>query len=254
MRATGATPNDPTEKVGGLASSTIWQESLAPILRRALLAGILLDLGLIGGRVLLYTPLLKEPDSLTYVVEPVAVLLGYAGVVVAVTTESNPGRTTALSYGTLAGLVTGSMWILNLSVETFADLSGGASLLASAPLLLGAFAVWGAAGTYIAHRTRSLPLGILAAVWGAMACIVITVTFGFALAFTSLPRLAQNMAADPDYLRSRWGDVTAFAIANQFNAAASHLLIAPIVAATVGLVGGLLAEGWGRLRAVGGRV
>jgi hypothetical protein len=254
VRSFAATSKGTAAQVGGdpaVIAMTLSQESFTPILRRALLTGILLDLGLIGARVLLYPPVLKEPDSLTYVIEPVAILLGYAGIVAAVTTGSNPGRAKALAVGSAAGLLTGAMWIVNLTVETFADLSAGTSLLASAPLLLGAFAVWGAAGVYTAYRTSSLPLGILATVVGSLLCVVITITFGLALAFTSLPRLAHNVAADPDYLRSGWGDVTAFAIANQFSAAASHLLIAPLVAATVGLLSGLLAQGLGRLAAPG---
>ncbi len=223
-------------------------EQMAQAVRRALLLGILLDLALIGGRALLYTPFLAQRNSLTYVVEPVAPLLVYAGVVFAVTTGPGPRRRVALRTGVLVGVVTGALWIVNLTLETFANLPSGAGFLASAPFLLGAFALWGAAGGRSAWQTGSLRLGALAALWAALICVLMTITVGFVLAYTSLPRLAQALATDPDYLRSGWRDLRAFAIANQFDAAASHLLIAPVVAVIVGLVGGLISTGWARPR------
>ena len=145
-------------------------------------------------------------------------------------------------------MLTGALWIVNLTLETFTDLSSTSGLAATAPFLLGAFALWGMASAQSARRTGSLRLGILAALWAALICVLLTISYGLLLAYTSLPRLAQNLITDPDYLASRWGDLRAFAIANQFNAAASHLLIAPIVATLVGLVGSLLSTGWDRLR------
>jgi hypothetical protein len=212
-----------------------------------LLLCILLDLALIGARVLLYTPLLEQPNSLTYIAEPVALLLAYAGVVVAVTAGANPRRAVALRVGLLVGMLTGALWVINLSLETFASLPGG--ILTSAPFLLGAFALWGVAGGASARQTDSLALGVLAAIWAALICVLITITFGFALAYTSLPQLEQNIATDPDYLRSHWTDVRAFAIANQFDAAASHMLIAPVVATIVGVIGAVLSDGWAPARA-----
>jgi hypothetical protein len=216
--------------------------------QRALLMGILLDIALMGWRVALYPPFLAQRDSLTYLVPPVAALLMYGGLVIAVTTGATAGRRpNALRTGSLFGIVTGAMWVVNLAVETFADFSGAASVITSAPPLLGGFALWGVAGGIGARQTGTLSLGVLAAVWAAMTCVLITVTFGFALAFTSMPRLEQLLVSDPDYLRSGWHDLRAFAIANQFNAAASHLIAAPIIAAIVGLIGGLLTTGALRL-------
>lgn len=223
-------------------------EWMARATRRALLVAILLDLVLIGGRALLYTPFFAQRDSLMYLVQPIAALLVYGGLVIAFTTGPSAQRASALRTGALVGMLTGGLWVVNLTLETFANFSGSVSLLASAPFLLGGFALWGIAGGITARRTGSLRLGVLAAVWAALICVVITVTFGFVLAYTSLPRLEANLVTDPDYLRSGWRDLRAFAIANQFGAAASHLIDAPIIAAIVGLLGGLLSAGWVRLR------
>ncbi|MDP9244032.1 MAG: hypothetical protein M3O77_02990 [Chloroflexota bacterium] len=88
------------------------------------------------------------------------------------------------------GMLTGALWVVNLSPETFRDLPAG--ILASAPFLLGAFAFWGAAGGWSARQTDSLRLGILAAILAALICVPITITFGFVLAYTSLPHLATS--------------------------------------------------------------
>jgi hypothetical protein len=62
---------------------------------------------------------------------------------------------------------------------------------------------------------------------------------------TALPTLAHGEIGDPDYVRSGWTDVRAFAIANTFDAGFTHLVEAPVIAATLGALG----SGLGRLMA-----
>jgi hypothetical protein len=209
------------------------------LFRLMLLGGIALNLILIGARVLLYLPLLAQRDAVAFVLEPVVLLLVYAAIVLAVTSTPSLDRRVALYEGAAVGLLTGALWIFNLALETFFDLSSRVGLLATAPFLLGAFALWGAAGFRGAWRTRSVPLGVLAAIVSAMICVLLTVTFGFLLTYTSLPWLERILATDPDFLRSGWRDVRAFAIANAFDSGFSHLLGGLIVGALVGTVGGL---------------
>lgn len=177
---------------------------------------------------------------------PVVLLLVYAGIVLVVTVDPTPQRNLALRVGLAVGLLTGAMWIVDLAIETFAAASRSASLIATAPLLLGAFALWGAAAGYGARRTGSLGSGVLTSVWAAVICVLLTVTFGFLLTYTSMPTLQHDLVSDPDFLRSRWSDLRAFAIANTFGSGFSHLLGAPIVATLVGIIGsvvGLLLGG-----------
>lgn len=192
---------------------------------------------LIGVRVALYTPLLAQPGGATYILEPVVLLLAYAAIAWWITAYPTERRRIAINFGVTFGLLTGALWMLNLAVETFTDLSGNLGILATAPFLLGGFALWGIAGFRAARQTNSLPHGLLAAVWSAMICALLTITFGFLLTFTSLPRLERNLTTDPDFLRSQWQDLHAFAIANSFDAAFSHLLGALIVSAIVGSLG-----------------
>jgi hypothetical protein len=225
---------------------------LAGRLRWALLAAVALDLVVIGGRVALYAQLLAQSGAVTYVLEPVIMLAVYGGIVVWATASPTARHATALRIGLAVGLITGALWIIDLALETFADLSGGASLLASASLLLGGFALWGVGGLLAAWRTGSASLAVLAAIWSAMICVLLTVTFGWLLTYAALPRLASILINDPDFLRSGWHDLRAFAIANSFDAGFSHLLGGLIIGAIVGAIGGwigLLGRGWQGRRA-----
>ena len=134
------------------------------------------------------------------------------------------------------------MWVVHLALETF---SSAAGIPVTAPFLLGAFVLWGVAGFVGARQTDSLSPGIVAAIWSAMICVVVAITFGFLLTYTSLPTLERQLVADPDFLRSHWDDLRAFAIANSFDSAFSHLLGALLVSAvfgTVGSVAGILSR------------
>ena len=220
-----------------MASIELSQQQNPLRLRWIFLAGLALNLVLIGLRVALYTPLFAQPGSVIYVAEPIALLLLYAVIAWWTTVHPSAARRTALGIGVTFGLLSGALWVVNLAIETFTDLSGRIGPLATGPFLLGGFALWGVAGFRAARRTGSLPHGLLAAVWSAMICVLLTITFGFLLTYTSLPRLERDLAADPDFLRSHWSDLHAFAIANSFDAGFSHLLGALIVSAIVGSLG-----------------
>lgn len=212
-------------------------------MRMLFLLGIGLDLGLIGLQVALYPALLAQPGSLGYIAEPIVVLLVYGAIVAAVTTRvapaDQPTRLATLALGTAFGLLTGGLWIVNHTLETFVDLSS-LGILATAPLLLGAFLLWGLAGFLRARQTGSLPSGLLAALWSAMLCVLLTITYGLLLLYLALPRLTAIEASDPDFARSHWSDLHAFVIANTFDAAFSHLLGAIVISLAFGAVGSLM--------------
>jgi hypothetical protein len=219
-------------------------------MRVALLVGIALNLGLIGAQLLLYPPLLAQPNSARYIAEPLVLLVAYVVIVYGATAASAgaaSARRATLSLATVFGLVTGALWLVNLTLETFTKLSG-LGLRASAPFLLGAFVLWGVAGLKRASQTRAFGSGLLAAVWSAMICVLLTITYGLLLPPFALARLSANLATDPDFLHSGWANLHAFVIANTFDAAFSHLLGALIVALVFGSVGGLLGLLFARLR------
>lgn len=214
-------------------------------LRTAFLVAVACDLALIFLRVLRYPPLLRQHNALIFILEPVILLTLYGGIAVATTRNIGSQRYAALRVGVTLGLVTGIMWIVNLAMETFSPVSG---IPVTAPLLLGAFILWGVAGFLAARQTGSLSLGILAAIWAAMLCVLLAITFGFLLTYTSLPTLERQMIADPDFLRSGWSNIRAFAIANAFDSAFSHLWGGLLVSAVFGATGSGVGLFTSRLR------
>jgi hypothetical protein len=210
-------------------------------IRGALLTLIGLNVALIVLNVALYPAFLTQPDAFSYLLEPLASLAAYAVIAFLTTSRISPQTDMAARVGLLFGLLTGCLWLINLSLETFTDLSGGASILATAPFLLGGFLIWGVAGAVAAWRTSSIGSGLLAAVWSAMICALLTIAYGWTLPLVALARLRQELVNDPDFLRSRWTDLHAFVLANSFDAGFSHLAGALIISLLLGALGSLAA-------------
>jgi hypothetical protein len=82
---------------------------------------------------------------------------------------------------------------------------------------------------------------LLAAVWSAMICVLLTVAYGWTLPLVALSRLQQELAGDPDFLRSRWTDLHAYVLANSLDSGFSHLLGALIISAALGAIGATAA-------------
>ena len=101
--------------------------------------------------------------------------------------------------------------------------------------------LFGAAASVAFRLTGSLPLAALAAVWCAIVGTVITCAFGFATDLAFLPRLVHNLS--PAFARSGLDDPRAFVVRNTIESASAHLLMAPIVAAVVGLLAGTATAG-----------
>jgi hypothetical protein len=220
---------------------------LARSLRRWLLVLIGCDLGLVALRAATYPAFFSMPGALSYLIAPVGVLVIYAVVVVTLPflAVRFPGAPTAVRVGTVAGLVGGALDIASNTLESLLTLPQPIVALATLVAMLGLFLAFGVAGFLGSRGAGSFLLGVGAAVWSAVVAIVIAVTFGFLLVNTALPKLAHDELGDPDYVRSGWTDVRAFAIANTFDAGVTHLVEAPIIATALGAVG----SGLGRPRA-----
>jgi putative transposase len=167
-------------------------------IRGALLTLIGLDIALIALNVALYPTFLAQPNALAYLLEPLVSLAVYAVLAFLTTRWSGPQGDVAWHVGILFGLLTGCLWLINLTLETFMSLSGVASILATAPFLLGGFLLWGVAGMVAAWRASSFRSGVLAAIWSAMMCALLTVACGWTLPLIALSHLRQQLVNDPD--------------------------------------------------------
>jgi len=217
-------------------------------MRATFLAVLGLALSLVAVGVLSYRSFFAQPGSVGYLAGPVVLLLLYVAAVLVVTRSRQPEQGRVLRVAAVVGSGLGLVEVVNISVETFSDLSGAANLIATAPLILGPFVVWGVVGGWAAHATRSLRLGVLGSVWSAMVTVAVGVTFGLALALAAPSRMERILAADPDFIRSGWTDLRAFVLANSFDNGFTHLLGGLIVGTVVGLAGGVTGLWWSQRR------
>jgi hypothetical protein len=206
-------------------------------LRGALLTLIGLTIALMALNIALYPAFFAQPGALFYLLEPLASLIVYAVIALLTTRRTSPQADVAARVGLLFGPLTGCLWLVNLTLETFTNIGAGAGILATAPFLLGGFLLWGVAGVVAAWRTSSIGSGILAAVWSAMICALLTIAYGWTLPLVASSHLQQELVNDPDFLRSRWTDLHAFVLANSFDSGFSHLLGALIIGGALGAIG-----------------
>ncbi len=208
--------------------------------RLALLLGIILNLAMIGVRVFFYRPLLVMPGGLKFVIEPAVLLIVYALLVVWATSRADPLRQRILQIGTPLGLLGGMVQIVHMLLENLVNFGAANGTVTLSSMLL-TFLLWGVAGYRASHTTKSIGLGALTGSWSALVTMLVAVTFGFALLYSSIPRL-DYVATWPEFQRSGWEDVHAFSIANTLDSGFSHLLIGPIVGVLFGGVAGIIAR------------
>jgi len=210
-------------------------------LRFALLLGIALNLVMIGVRVSIYPQFFRMPGSLTSMIEPVILLILYAPIVLWATSKGGSVGQAVLLNGTSLGLASGVLEIIHISVENFARFSPRAETISTGAFMLSLLALWGTAGYLAARSASEVGAGLLTGSWSAMVGLLLTVTFGFSQLFWSLMRLEQRDIGSPDFLRSGWTDLHAFAIADVFEAGFKVLFVAPIAGAIFGGLGGVTA-------------
>jgi len=179
----------------------------------------------------------RQPGALAYLVPVLVMLAVYVAGAVVVVVRPELAPLASLRAGGAAGLVLGGVEVVNIAVETFSGLTGTTNLAVTAPLILGPFVVWGWVAACQARRVATVRAGLTAAYAVAMVTMLVGVTFGLVLVALDPERVARALVGDPDFARSGWTDVNAFALANTFDNAFTHLLGALVVATVVGGIG-----------------
>jgi hypothetical protein len=217
---------------------------LARVLRLWFLFVIAGDLLLLAIRVARYPAYFSMPGTRGYLIGPPIALAVYAAVIFALPNRAAraPGLAAALGVGTVTGVIGGAIDVVSTALESLAMLSQAVVSVVTLVAMLGLFLSFGVAGFFGGRRTHSFGLGLVSAIWSAMCAILLVVTFGFSIINTSLPKLARDEVGDPDYARSGWTDVRAFAIANTFDAGFTHLVEGPIIATVLGAAGSGLGQ------------
>jgi hypothetical protein len=208
-------------------------------LRLWLLIVIAADLGLVAVRVATYQAFLSMPGALGYLMPAVVALAVSAAVVgtLPLLASRSSGAAAAVQVGALVGLIGGAIDMASITMESVLVLPQNIVAVATLVAMVSLFLSFGVAGFLGGRGSGSFRLGVGAAVWSAVVAILIAVTFGFLLVNTSLPKLGHDEIGDPDYARSGWTDVRAFAIANTLSAGFTHLVEGPVIAAVLGAAG-----------------
>jgi hypothetical protein len=224
---------------------------LVRLLRVWLLVLIGVDPGLIVLRAVTYPAYFAMPGAVGYLIPLAVALAVYAAAIAALPLLAGrtPSAATAVRVGTIAGLVGGALDLVSITLESVLALPQSVVTVTTLVAMLGLFLTFGVAGFVGGRGAGAFWPGVGAAVWSAVVAILLAITFGFLLANVALPKLARDMAGDPDYQRSGWIDPRAFAIANTFDAGFTHLLEGPIIAFVLGSVGSGLGQIGARRRA-----
>jgi hypothetical protein len=128
----------------------------------------------------------------------------------------------SLGIGAAIDMLLGLIGAVNITVENFVSLPG--PLAAIVPATAMAFMVIAfALGAILAmRRSGSIALALLASIWAAVVGMVITCAYGFVL---NLATIASSLV-----------------VANTISSASTHMLVAPVVALSVGTVAILAAR------------
>jgi hypothetical protein len=210
-------------------------------IRRLALAAIVVNIALIAIRVSSYQQLLAMPGSVLFIAKPLVVLAVYFAVVMWITSDTAGDRAVALSVGTSFGLVTATVQILHLLIESFVPTQQLVTGITALVFMIGTFLLWAVAGYVTGRRGASVGAAAAAGSWAAIICMLILVAVGLALTFVPVPS-ASYVSTWSEFRESGWTDATAFGIANTFDSAYSHLLVGPIVGAITGAIGGLIGK------------
>jgi hypothetical protein len=182
----------------------------------------------------------RFPESVTHgVLSPAGTfvaLLVYAGAAEWARRTTSDATRVALALGAKVGLVIGIFAVINHSFEA-------SSVRAPVPAILGVsmwglmFLCFGGVAAETADRVGSIGLGIMASLWTALVSAAATVLFACSVGLVIMPRMQLVLASD--FASSGMVDSRAYVVRNLFDNAATHLLLAPVLAAIVGTAGGL---------------
>ena len=203
------------------------------MLRGLVLTALLIDAGLVAGRVFTYPALFSIP-GFGGTIGLVALSFAAAAIFVIGTIYSNLLQD-SLGFATATGLVGGAILVGHMALENFGARVGEDWRLTVA-VMLATFALWFSSGWRTGRGRSTFMVGAVAGGWTALVSIILAITFGFIGMYFDVPSSAY-VATWPEYIQSGSSDPHAFAIANTLDAATSHVATALILGSILGGAG-----------------
>lgn len=168
----------------------------------------------------------------------IGLLLAYGIAGICVWYQRRADVSIALSAGTLAGLVLGTVQVANHLIESFVSNRHFALIISPVLLML---ALLGAAASAAWERTRSFMLAVIAGLWCALVATLILLCFAFS--FNLAVEAHVELQLHEAFAASGMSDPGAFAVKNSLEAASEGLVRMPASAIFISFAGAL-ASAW----------
>jgi hypothetical protein len=164
-----------------------------------------------------------------------ALLVTYGCAGIWVWSQSRPEVNASLTIGARVGLLLGTVLIANHGIELFVAVRPFVVVIS--PVLL-ALVLFGAAGSAVWERTRSLLLGVAGGVWCAIVGMLILISF--VLCFNLVFETRAVLTLREAFAASGMNEPSAFLVKNTLEAASEGLVRMPIFAAVLSLTGAVM--------------
>ena len=182
-----------------------------------------------------------HPGARPYLAEVVYSLVVYASVIVIVVANRGEEWDEELQNAAIFGTIAGGVAVLSFVIEHISSAEAHVPAVTITAMLL-MFALWGVAAGRTSRDHGHFRPGVMTAFMSAGVTMVIAVTVGFAVDLFIAPPAPAVVSTWAEFQRSGWTDVQAFAIANTFDSAFTHLWMGPAIAVVVGSVGAWLGK------------
>jgi hypothetical protein len=207
------------------------------VLATTLIALVFADVTLIGVALARY-PAIWSEGGRSYVLYPTAAFGLYAVAAAVVWPARGPATSAAFGTALWWGAAGGAVSAIHLPLEDVATFSPSFQHEVDIALFLGLFACFVVPAVIVTRQTRSMAAGVLAAVGASLIAMLITVAAGFAFNFASIAH--QESVLRGAFTHSGMHDEAAFTFVNSLDAAGTHLLEGPVIAALLGAIAAAL--------------
>jgi hypothetical protein len=169
-----------------------------------------------------------------------AAFVVYGGAVAWVRSQSAERSQTAIAQGSWAGGFLAAVGLANLGVEHFVALGPAGDAIRGVGMWALMFLAFGFTGSAVYECVGSLGLGVVSSVWAAIISTVAMLVDGFSMSLLFMPHMRQILS--DTFAHSNMTDPSAFVIYNTLSAAASHTILAPLIAAMFGFGGAITCQ------------
>src|SRR5260221_837483 len=205
------------------------------MLRFTLLSLIAASMAMAILATLLYPPLLTMPNSATYILKLMIMLVLHSIFILWAT--RSPADQIVLRIGTLFGAIACSLEIVHILIEVFGSLNARTETISTGLFMISLFVLFGMSGYFAGSNKRNLISGVWTGLWSAVVCMLVVMTYGLSQLFWSFDALEKRNVGNPDFVRTGWTDLHAFVIADIFEACFKILFLGPVAGIIFGLSG-----------------